>query len=464
MSNLIVCKFGGTSLATKERLEKVKAIVHDDDNRRYVVVSAPGARCPGDTKVTKLLKDLYEMRKAGTGTKNVQAHIGLIAGRYDELYSGSRGLVAEDLERRFEEDFKGLSVEALADDAYWANLLSAGEYWQARLFAEELGGEFVNASEVIKITGSLRNARVLSETYKLLTSLSDNNSKVRVIPGFYGTSLDGIIGLLNDGGSDRTGSEIAVGVNAAVYENYSDSPVFAASPKLVENPLVVKQMTREELRDLSYSGFEIFQQEAILPLEGTSIILHVRSTEKYPEEGTKVVEDRVSDLQKPIIGVAYKRNFCSFSVEAPGVNEGVGLLYDILGVFKQRSIPIEFDASGIDDISVILGQERINSSVPVISREIKEAVLQHYQFGDYTSPLAGRMQVEFTENLGCLVVAGKGLKRNQTIAAEVSAALAEAGVQVVAESKGVKRRCFIYAIPEEQGVPAVNKLYDKFIR
>ncbi len=460
MSEIIVCKFGGTSTATRKRLEKVKAIVCDDDHRRYVVVSAPGARSSGDIKVTKLLKDLYGMRKAGEGTESVQAHIGLIAGRYDELYSGSRGLVADDLKRRFEQDFSNSSP----DDAYWANLLSAGEYWQARLFAEELGGEFIDASEVIKITGSLKNAKVLPETYSLLAKLNDNLSKIRVIPGFYGTTLDEIIGLLNDGGSDRTGSEVAVGVNAAVYENYSDSSVFAASPKLVKDPLVVKLMTREELRDLSYSGFEIFQQEAILPLEGTPITLHIRSTENYPEEGTKVVEDRVSNLQKPITGVAYKRNFCAFSVEAPGVNEGVGLLYHILGVFYDRNISVEFAASGIDDISVILGQEGVNSSVPEIKNEIKEAVLQHYQSGDYISPLAEKMQVEFTENLGCLVVAGKGLKRNQAIAAEVSAALSEASVQVVAESKGAKRRCFIYAIPEEQGVLAVNKLYDKFIR
>ena len=469
MNNLIVCKFGGTSTATRERLEKVKAIVRDDDNRKYVVVSAPGARSSGDTKVTKLLKDLYGMRKAWTGAESVQTHIGLIAGRYDELYGGSGRQVAEDLERRFEQKFNGLSAEALADDAYWANLLSAGEYWQARLFAEELGGEFVDASDVIKITGSLRNARVLPETYQRLAGLGDNSlginhSKVRVIPGFYGATLDGIIGLLNDGGSDRTGSEIAVGVRAAVYENYSDSPVFAASPKLVENPRVIKIMTREELRDLSYSGFEIFQQEAILPLEGTPITLHIRSTENYPEEGTKVVEDRVSDLQKSITGIAYKKNFCAFSVEAPGVNEEVGLLYHILGVFYDRKISVEFTSSGVDDISVILGQEGVNSSVPEIKKEIKEAVLKHYQSGDYISPLAEKMQIEFTENLGCLVVAGKGLKRNQHVAAEVAEALSEANIEVVAESKGVKRRCFIYAILMEDGPRAVNTIYDRFIR
>lgn len=460
MEGLIVCKFGGTSTATRERLEKVKSIIRDDDRRKYVVVSAPGARHPDDPKVTKLLKDLYELRIRNASPEQVRIPIDSIARRFDELYSGSSQMVAEDLERRFEQQFDN----SPADDAYWANLLSAGEYWQARLFAADLGAEFVDAGNYIKITGSLRNAQVLPETYQLLAQLNADQSKIRVIPGFYGTTLEGIIGLLNDGGSDRTGSEVAVGVRAAVYENFSDSPVFAASPKLVENPQAIPLMTRKELRDLSYSGFEIFQPEAILPLEGTVIILHIRSTADYPKEGTRVVEERVSDPKKPIIGVAYQKDFCAFSIEAPGVNESVGVLYHILGVFADRKIPVEFAASGIDDISVILGQESVRGKVPAISREVKEAVLRNYHQESYQSPLAERMRVEFTENLGCLVVAGKGIKRDRRVAVEVAAALSDANIEIVAESKGVKRRCFIYVVPMEDGQRAVNILYDKFIR
>ena len=473
MSDLIVCKFGGTSTATRERLERVKAIIRGDDRRRYVVLSAPGARHPGDTKVTKLLKDLYGMKTAGASAGQVQAYIGLIAARYEELYDDSAQLVAEDLEKRFEKEFRGpfsnddYSVNC-PDYAYWANLLSAGEYWQARLFAEEFGGEFIDARDCIKIAGSLRNAWVLPETYRKLAEIEQkrpkqDKSKVKVVPGYYGTTLDGLIGLLDDGGSDRTGSEVAVGVGATIYENYSDSPVFAASPKLVKDPQVISLMTRNELRDLSYSGFEIFQQEAILPLEGTSITLHIRSTERYPEEGTRVVEERISDPERPIIGVAYQKDFCAFSVEAPGINESTGVLYHILGVFYNRRLPVEFAASGIDDISVILGQESVRGNVSEISQEVREAVLQHYQQGGHQSPLAERMRVEFTENLGCLVVAGKGIQRNQQVAAEVAAALSDANIETVAESKGVKRRCFIYAISMEQGERAVKTLYDRFI-
>ena len=71
----------------------------------------------------------------------------------------------------------------------------------------------------------MRNARVLPETYTRLAQLNQSNSgkgsEVRIFPGFYGATPGGIIGLLDDGGSDRSGSEVAVGVEAAVYENYS---------------------------------------------------------------------------------------------------------------------------------------------------------------------------------------------------------------------------------------------------
>ena len=57
---LKVCKFGGTSMATKDSVLKVKNIIQSDNSRRFVIVSAPGKRFPGDEKVTDLLYACYE--------------------------------------------------------------------------------------------------------------------------------------------------------------------------------------------------------------------------------------------------------------------------------------------------------------------------------------------------------------------------------------------------------------------
>ncbi len=454
MNHLYVCKFGGTSLATPERVEQVRRILEnteDGASRRYVVVSAPGARQDGDPKVTKLLKDLAAdcFRE-----RDDRTNIPLVADRYEQIFPGSGDMVFEDIERRCDAQ--------LEPDAFYAHLLSAGEYWMARLFAEKIGGTFVDAAKVIRVEGSLRDARVLPETYEHLAAIQEEPRVV--IPGFYGATQDNFLGLLNDGGSDRTGSIVALGVGAEVYENFSDSAVRAASPKLVPDARTIREMTYKELRDLSYSGFEIFQQQAVSPLDGSSVTLHIRSTADFPQPGTVVTSERVSD--NPVVGIAYKPGFCAFSVEAPGVNEDVGVLHSLLGVFQRRRISVEFPASGIDDISAILAQDQVRGRVSQLTRELADVVDAHRTNGsayDRNGRPIRPAETHFQDNLGCLVVAGKGLRHAQEIQGRIVHLLEGHGVEIVASSKGHTRRCLLYAIPQHQGKKAVNALYNEFI-
>ncbi|MBS3116124.1 hypothetical protein J4421_00855 [Candidatus Woesearchaeota archaeon] len=453
MSETIVCKFGGTSLATREKVDHVKRIINDDGKREYIVVSAPGSYKKDHDpviypKVTKLLKDLAGMERRLTDA--AAQLLDAIAQRYENIYPGSKKTVASDLRNRFTSEIKD-------HEAYWANLLAAGEYWQGFLLAEDISAQFIDPTKFIKVSGSLRNARVLPVTYDLLLALSKKYPyKQKVIPGFYGATEEGLIGLLNEGGSDRTGSEVAVGVRAKIYENFSDYSVLAADPALVPGAKPIREMTQKELRDLAYSGFKILQQEAILPLQGTPITLHIRSTDAYPEEGTRVVEDRVSDPQKPIIGIAYKPGFCAFSIEESGVNERIGLLHEMLDVFARREIPVEFPPCGIDDISVILEQDQIAAKVSEIKQELADTVIP-------PNTERRKKDVEFTDNLGIVVMAGKGIARDHHLEALILSTLAENKIEIIAESKGVKRRCLIYVIPQSQGRTAVNALYNQFI-
>ncbi len=463
LSEIYVCKFGGSSLATREMVDAVKHIISDDERRQYIVLSAPG----GNPKVTDILEmaaDLFLQEKEAEARQIIE-EIGM---RFGLIYPAAGEAIVEDLVKR--------SQKALEDGWYRANLMAAGEYWNARLFAQEIDAEFLDAADYIKLDGSdPLNARVLPETHRLLreTFHRKNSSKKtapgagkKVIGGFYGSTPEGGIALLRRGGSDRTGSILAAAVGAAVYENFSDSPVYAASPEYVENPAVIREMTYNELRDLSYSGFRIFQQEALTPLERTATALHIRSTAGYPDQGTWVVEDRVSDPLNPVAGIAYKDGFCAFSVEASGVNESVGLLRDVLSVFAERGIPVEFPSAGIDDISVIVQQDAVSRSVSALKREMAQVVYNHQTEGgefDLNGMAAEFPEVRFQEHLGCLVAAGKGIKCHKGVEARAITALEEAGVDPVASSKGAAERCLLYAIPSRDKEKAIGALYKEFV-
>ena len=80
-----VVKFGGSSLASAEQFRKVGAIIHADENRRYVVPSAPGKRFSSDTKVTDMLYACYETAEKG---EDFSAQLADIKARYQEIIDG----------------------------------------------------------------------------------------------------------------------------------------------------------------------------------------------------------------------------------------------------------------------------------------------------------------------------------------------------------------------------------------
>src|SRR5699024_11796025 len=80
--------------------------------------------------------------------------------------------------------------------------------------------------------------------------------------GFFGYSHEGNIVTFPRGGSDITGSIIAAGVHATEYENFTDVDcIYSVNPSIVENPHPVKELTYQEMRELSYAGFSVFHDE-----------------------------------------------------------------------------------------------------------------------------------------------------------------------------------------------------------
>jgi aspartate kinase len=278
-----------------------------------------------------------------------------------------------------------------------------------------------------------------------------------IVPGFYGRTAGHLTATLGPGSSDLTGAYIAGALEAKVYENYTDQEgVLAANPDMFDKndkPHKIKEITFKELRDLAYSGFKVFHQSAMHPVAKKGVPVHIRSTEKYPMTGTIVKEDRKAGPDKPIVGVAYRNEFCAFNIEKEGLNEIVGIGRDILSVFADRGISYELTPMGIDDFSVVIGQKQLKgeNSIDTVTKEL-------------TSRLGEDSSVKFQDNLGILVVAGKGLKGRKKISAEVETVLADAGVNFIFKDQGATQRCMIWGIDNKDGRTAVHAVYDRFLR
>ena len=142
---------------------------------------------------------------------------------------------------------------------------AAGEDNNARLIAEVLSNRGVQSRYINPQDGGMilsdeaGQARILESSYQRLSTLRTCPG-ISIFPGFFGYTEAGELVTFPRGGSDITGAILAAAVHADEYENFTDvDSVLAANPAIVDNPDPITVLTYQEMRELSYAGFSVFQ-------------------------------------------------------------------------------------------------------------------------------------------------------------------------------------------------------------
>ena len=214
-----VCKFGGSSLANAAQLNKVIDIVLADPARRIVVVSAPGKRHGGDTKVTDLLIALANTALKG---ENTDREFGAVVERYAEMAQELN--LGDAIVKEIEQDLRGrvAQVGELAAAEFMDLLKAAGEDNNAKLVAvafEKRGKKARYASPKdtgMILKGNFGDAVLDPESYTRLSRAFSNFDGIVIYPGFFGYTREGKVATFPRGGSDITGSILAAAVCADV--------------------------------------------------------------------------------------------------------------------------------------------------------------------------------------------------------------------------------------------------------
>lgn len=249
-----VVKFGGSSLADSSQFKKVRSIIEQDPERAFVVVSAPGKRHSQDHKITDLLLMSHQL---SSHDLNFEEVFELIESRYTEICSDLD--LSIDINPILSEVKENISKGASRD-----YVASRGEYINGLLLADYLGIDFIDASEIIRFND---NGVFDDDKSEELISEKLKDVERAVIPGFYGANRHGQIITFSRGGSDVTGSIVANGVEASIYENWTDvSGFLMADPKIQEDAKPMGLVTYKELRELSYMGAPVLHEEAIFPV------------------------------------------------------------------------------------------------------------------------------------------------------------------------------------------------------
>ena len=372
MGKLIVKKFGGTSVADTERIEAVADNIQLEikkGNQVAVVLSAMG-------KST------------------------------DELISLAREINPDPNLREF--------------DA----LVSTGEQISVALLAMALlkrgikGKSYTAYQLGIKTNSSHSRARILDvEVSKINNEIQEGT--VPVITGFQGMNENGDITTLGRGGSDTTGVALAVALEADECQIYTDvDGVFTTDPRVYDKARLLKEVSFEEMLELSSSGAKVLQLRSVEYASKFNLPIRVLSSFN-DGEGTLVQEEK-NIMERPIVS-----GISSIDSEAKLTIRGVP---DIPGVAAKILGPIS-DA-GIE-VDVIVQNISAENNTDFTFTVDKSDALQAENILKNTSDSLGGGLVEVDDDIAKISIVGRGMRAHAGVASKMFEALAASEINIL---------------------------------
>ncbi|MTT31408.1 aspartate kinase [Terrilactibacillus sp. BCM23-1] len=445
-----VVKFGGSSLASGEQVKKVYNIVTSDPDRKIVVVSAPGKRNSSDIKVTDLLISCADKYLKNEDASDI---FGTIIDRYHSIAKELH--LSNDIIQTITDDLLSLlNGDKSNPDSFIESVKASGEDNNAKLIAaffkhQGLDAHYVSPKDAgLLVSNDPGNAQVLPESYERLYELR-KKSGIIVFPGFFGYNETGEVVTFSRSGSDITGSILANGVKADIYENFTDvDAVYAVNPNIVDHPKEIRELTYREMRELSYGGFSVFHDEALIPAFRAGIPVNVKNTNNPEAPGTKIVNER-ENTNGPVVGIASDEGFCSIYVSKYLMNREIGFGRRLLLILEEFGLSYEHIPSGIDDITVILRQNQIDEK---LEDYIVKRIIEDLQADE----------VKIVRNLALIMLVGEGMRQNVGTAARASKALAEANVNIEMINQGSSEVSMMFGVKEAVEKKAVQALYEEF--
>ena len=436
-----VAKFGGSSVADGIQLTKTKQIITQDPDRRYIVVSAPGKRYESDNKITDIL---YLCKTHIEHNLPYDQLFQVVADRFMAVQINLG--IKVDLFRYFDEIRENLKQNPSAD-----YIASRGEYLNAVLVAAFLGYDFVDTKDLIKFDA--KGKLMMPETDEAIRAELAKHERA-VLPGFYGSLPDGSVKTFSRGGSDITGALVARAMAADVYENWTDvSGFLMADPRIVKNPEQIRKISYKELRELSYMGASVLQEDAIYPARMANVPINIRNTNAPEDPGTMITSEAEAygdgDAGRIITGIAGSKDFTVVALYKNMMSSERGFVRRILGILDDYDINFEHLPSGIDTVSVVMSNQSINGRLDEVLDEFRTRLRPD--------------SIDVFENMALIATVGHGMSFRPGVSARLFTALADAGVNIRMIDQGSSEMNIIVGVENKDFETAIRAIYQSFV-
>lgn len=443
MNNLLVMKFGGTSMGNAERMRVAARIISEQQKVRPVVAVVSAM-----SKVTDLLLEV--LRRAELGDRAaVEADLRNLLDRHlatcEELLGGVggeaewRSRACEDVQllvSEFHRIANGVLMLGERPPRSVDEAIATGERLSSALLARYLKATgvdacAVNGSDVIVTDAVFGNASPQMEATRqrcaarLLPLMQRHVAPI--VTGFNGATADGRPTTLGRGGSDFSASILAAVLDAQELWIWTDvDGIMTADPRLVSDVAVLDEVTYAEAAELAYNGAKVLHPRTLAPLVEKQIPVWSKNSFALDKPGTKIVSH--FDEPKGVRAVTSMSNVALVSMEpANAVLSGTRLMARTLDALALANVEIlVFSSSSYRQTFCFLIRKH---DVPAALEAVELNLSIELAHG-YLKPL------EVDENVGLLAVVGEGMRGTPGLAGRVFTAISRENINIIAIAQG----------------------------
>jgi aspartate kinase len=359
---MIVCKFGGTSVADADAIRRAAAIVRGRvDLRPAVVVSALAGVTNGLLSVAEhattgqliaAIRTVESLRERhlqvcadvlGTPSSDVSAEVGSL---FDELAALAEALTTLGHTTPRAQD----AIAAIGERCAALMVVAA--------FAREgLNAVHVDARDVIRTDAAFTRAEPLPEPIataareRVLPLLRDK--RIPVMGGFVGATEQGITTTLGRGGGDYSASLLGAALRAERIEIWTDvDGMLTADPRVVPAARLIEKIRFEEASELAYFGAKVLHPSTIAPAVRLGIPVFVFNSRRPDGTGTEIT---FNAPRRPVTAIAGKAGITLVHVKSSRMLLAHGFMRDIFDVFGRHKVPV--DVVSTSEVSVSLTTE-----------------------------------------------------------------------------------------------------------
>ena len=458
-----VLKFGGSSVATAERIRSVASIILTASARERILVVVSAFQ-----GVTNQLLECARLAENGSESALTLYHE--LAGRHREILhsllpKAPKPTVAgvEAVLSELHDILQGIRLLRNASPMALDMAASTGERLSAFILASFLRrtrpAVFVDARELVKTDDQFMHAGVLfDQTNVLIRARMRHLEKERgkrvipVVTGFIGSTEDGRTTTIGRNGSDYSAAVFGAALKASAIEIWTDvDGILSADPHAVEAAFVVPQLSYEEAMELSYFGAKVLHAATIAPAITHRIPVHVRNTLRPSAPGTSITHrGSISEgVAKGITAVDDCTLLTLRGMSMVGVPGTAERLFRALAMHSVNVILIS-QASSEHTICFAVGSSDAPRARVAVAKEFGHELHRGFAVLD--------------EKPGQTITAivGDGMKGTPGVSGKVFQALGQNGINVSAIAQGASERNISFVIDSSQRSRALNVIHEAF--